>query len=245
MEASTNNIAGHRAKYEHLNTHIPKEDVGPTFVGGGDAALTGYNELETIRNFKKLNGASIIDVGCGIGRLTKYLLHESVGEYLGLDIIPEILQDAINVAKGHHNFNFAIGHDCKLPSADASADVVCGFSLITHLLDEEIFEYFMEARRVLRPNGVAVFSFIDFENPEHRSSFFAHARQHRHGHGDLLKFTTKSILSLFASEAGFSATRFIENGVAGVGVYGRSNLIDGRNAPRDIALGQSVCAMIV
>lgn len=245
MEASTNNVAGHRAKFDHLSGSMPKEEVGPLFVGGGDAVLTGFNELELIRIFKSLKGASIIDIGCGIGRLTKYLLHENVEKYLGLDIIPEILQDAIEVANGQPNFNFAIVENCKLPSADASADVVCGFSLITHLLDEEIFEYFMEARRVLRPNGIAVFSFLDFENDGHLSAFVAHARHHRHGHGDLLKYTTKSILRRLAKCAGFSATRFLENGIADVGVYGRSKLLDGRDAPKQAALGQSVCAMIV
>jgi hypothetical protein len=51
MEASTNNVAGHRAKYELLNASLPKEEVGSVFVGGGDAVLTGYNELELIRKF--------------------------------------------------------------------------------------------------------------------------------------------------------------------------------------------------
>lgn len=244
MEASTNNVAGHRAKYDLLNKSLPKEEVGRTFVGGGDAVLTGFFELETIRNFKQLKGSDIVDVGCGIGRLTKYLLEENVGQYLGIDIIPEILQDAIEVAKGHPNFNFAIGENCKIPAPDASFDVICGFSLITHLLEEEIFEYFLEARRVLRSDGVAVFSFVDFENPHHQTLFFRHARHHRHGHGDLLKFVTKSVLRIFAKEAGFSATTFLENGVADVGGNGRSSLIDGRRAPRQ-TMGQSVCAMFV
>jgi len=245
MEASTNNVAGHRAKYDYLDKSLSKEEVGRTFVGGGDAVLMGFFELETIRNFKQLKGSGIVDVGCGIGRLTKYLLEENVGQYLGIDIIPEILHDAIEAAKGHPNFKFAIGENCKIPTHNDSFDVVCGFSLITHLLEEEIFEYFLEARRVLRSNGVAVFSFLDFENPNHQALFFTHARNHRHGHGDLLKFMTKSVLRIFATEAGFSATSFLENGTADISVNGRSSLIDGRAAPRNLAIGQSVCVMTV
>ena len=34
------------------------------FVGGGDALVTGFNELELIRKYKPLQGASVIDIGC-------------------------------------------------------------------------------------------------------------------------------------------------------------------------------------
>ena len=70
MEASTNNVAGHRAKYETLSATLSKEEIGPMFVGGGDVVITGFNELELIRKYKRLEGASVIDIGCGIGRLT-------------------------------------------------------------------------------------------------------------------------------------------------------------------------------
>ena len=243
MESSTNNLAGHRAKYDHLRSTIAQEDVGPAFVGGGDAHMTGYHELETLRNQKNLKGAYIVDVGCWIGRLTKYLLRENIGEYLGIDIIQEILLDAITAAQGHPEFQFAIGENLKVPRPAKSADIVCGFSLITHLLDEEIFECFMEARRVLRSDGVGVFSFMDFDNPQHRPAFFVHAKNHRHGHGDLLKFNTKQILTIFALEAGFSAVRFIDSGIAPLGASACSTLLDGRAAPKIIQLGQSVCVM--
>lgn len=244
MEASTNNVAGHRAKYETLSASLPKEEVGPLFVGGGDAVLTGFNELELIRKYKRLQGASVIDIGCGIGRLTRYMLQEGLSAYLGLDIIPEILEEAVRSAEGHPQFKFAIVDNCKLQAPDQSADVVCGFSLITHLLDEEIFEYFTEARRVIRTGGLALFSFVDFENPTHLSSFIAHAKQHRHGHGDLLKYTTKSILQLLAKNAGFTSTIFIDEGRTVVGLGARTRLLDGREAPNATNLGQSVCAMI-
>ena len=243
MEASISNLTGHRAKYDRLSASLPQNEVGVAFVGGGDAIMTGYQELEVLRAFKELRGASIIDIGCGIGRLTSYLLEENVTEYLGLDIIPEILAEAIDAARNGQNFKFAIAENCKLPAADAAADIVCGFSLITHLLDEEIFEYFTEARRVLRSDGIAVFSFLDFENTLHRQKFVQHARVHRHGHGDLTRFTTKSFLSLLAKETGFPVTRFIDPGQIAVRDSGRKILLDGRRAPEVARLGQTVCIM--
>lgn len=245
MKALTDNVAGHRAKYDHLRANLPQEEVGPTFVGGGDATWTGFNQVEILRSLKDLDGAAVVDIGCGIGRTTRYLLDENVSTYLGIDVIPEILQGASDLARGRSNFVFVIGADCALPCPDASADIICAFSVITHLLDEEIFDYFLEMRRVIRPNGVAVVSFLDFESPEHRAHFRAHAAHHRQGHGDLTRFTTKAMLQLLALEAGFSATKFIDYGAVDVAPTGRVTLIDGRAAPRTTKLGQSCCIMTV
>jgi SAM-dependent methyltransferase len=236
-------VAGHRAKYEHLAASRSLDDAANEFVGSGNAALTGFTELETLRRFRSLKGASVIDIGCGIGRLSRYMPDEGVSEYLGIDIIPEILQHAIDAMKEHTNFRFAIVEDAKLPINDKSADIVCGFSLITHLLDEVIFEYFLETRRVLRDGGVAVFSFLDFDVPHMREMFLRHARMHRHGQGDLLRFTTRTILNHLANGAGFSATSFHDGMENVVGPSSRTKMIDDTLPPKTATLGQALCVM--
>jgi SAM-dependent methyltransferase len=236
-------VAGHRAKYDLLASHMSPEEAGIQFVGAGDPVLIGFMELEILRRSHALEGASVIDIGCGIGRLAKYLFDENLTEYLGLDIIPEILQSAIDAAGDRPNFKFAIVEEAKLPVAAFSTDIVCGFSLITHLLDEEIFEYFAEAKRVLRPGGVAVFSFMDLDVPHIREQFFEHARVHRTGHGDLLRFTTKPVLKHIADGAGFKTTTFSEGHDAIASSKARTKLIDGRDAPEMFVLGQSICVM--
>jgi len=70
--ALTANVAGHRAKYETLKASMPNEEVG-AFVGGGDPVLVGFLEMQVLRSLKNLTGASVLDIGWGIGRLTKYL----------------------------------------------------------------------------------------------------------------------------------------------------------------------------
>jgi SAM-dependent methyltransferase len=236
-------VAGHRAKFDHLSAHFSPEEAANKFVGGSDPHLTGFRELETLRHFKELRGSSILDIGCGIGRLTKYLLDEEVSNYVGLDIVPEILQHAIDVVRGHPNFSFAIVEEAKLPSQDSIFDIVCGFSLITHLIDEEIFEYFLETRRVLRPGGVAVFSFFDLEETEFREAFFKHARIHRHGHGDLLRFTVPAVLRHLANGAGFTSVSFFSGNEIVTSNAHRKKLLDGREAPDSGYLRQSVCLM--
>jgi SAM-dependent methyltransferase len=58
-----------------------------------------------------------------------------------------------------------------IPETDGVADMVSAFSLFTHLLHEESFAYLAEARRVLKPGGVIVFSFLDFAVEDHWDVF--------------------------------------------------------------------------
>jgi len=241
--AFSDNVAGHRSKYELLKANLPPEEVGKVFVGGSDPLWTGYSEIEMIRRFKDLEGATVVDIGCGIGRLTQHIIHEKVARYLGIDIIPEILQDAINIAEGDERFKFAVGENCTIPMEDGAADVVVAYSVITHLLDEEIYEYFLDARRVLKSGGVAIFSFLDFMYASHVDNFFKHASHHRHGHGDILKYTTKEILSLFADRAGFSGVEFIDGAEQLPTSELASPLVPQDRIPATFAVGQSSCIM--
>lgn len=243
--ASADNVGGHRQKYEHLKANLPADQVGAQFVGGLDPVWVGYMEIEVIRRFAFTNGASIVDLGCGIGRLTQHVLLEPVSKYHGIDIIPEIMQSAEDMARGDDRFSFSIGSECKIPLEDATVDCVVGFSVITHLLDEEVFEYVSEARRVLRKGGVAVFSFLDFNHAPHRNDFFGHAAAHRHGHGDLLKFTTKDVLDHMAKKAGFLSVEF-QDGDQKIPTSGlETELFGGDKIPESFVFGHSLCAMRV
>jgi SAM-dependent methyltransferase len=244
-KAFTDNVAGHRSKYEILAATLPPEEVGISYVGGSDPVLTGYSQLELIRAFVDLHGASVVDIGCGIGRLTRHLIDEKIKDYLGTDVVPEIMKEASNFAAGDLRFKFRIVHDFRIPKKDATATVVVAFSVITHMLDEEAFEYIQEARRVLSLGGVALFSFLDFLDEAHLDSFFLHASHHRYGHGDMLKFTTKDVLERFAKRAGFTRVEFI-SGSTELRVSGSpSKLLDVAEARQTYSMGQSVCAMTV
>jgi hypothetical protein len=100
------NIAGHRAKYELTKAGHPPDQVGLLYVGGGDPILTGYVEIEQIKHFvPNLSGAAVVDIGCGIGRLARHMLYEDIGSYLGTDIIPEIMQEAIDLTSTETDLN--------------------------------------------------------------------------------------------------------------------------------------------
>jgi SAM-dependent methyltransferase len=243
--AQSDNVGGHRMKYENLKAHYPAEDVGRLYVGGLDPLWIGYLELECVKRYRTLADAVVVDIGCGIGRLTRHMLHEPIRAYLGFDIIPEIMQEAVDLAAGDSQFSFRIAENCKIPLADKAADMVIAFSVITHLLDEEAFEYFAEARRVLDAGGVAMFTYFDFMLPGHADQFFGHAAQHRHGHGDLLRFTTKEVLDLFAGRAGFASATFVDAFVEIPTSGAPSALIAAEKLPPSISIAQSMCVLTI
>jgi len=50
----------------------------------------------------------------------------------------------------------------EIPERDDAADMICFFSVFTHLLHEHSFTYLREAARVVRPGGRLVFSFLEY-----------------------------------------------------------------------------------
>jgi len=108
----------------------------------------------------------LIDVGCGSGRLAKPLSTYLTGKYLGIDVVPGLIAFARKlVRRPDWRFELAVG--LTIPEGDQQADMVCFFSVLTHLLHEESFVYLREARRVLKPGGKIVASFLDFRVPTH------------------------------------------------------------------------------
>lgn len=190
-QALSDNVAGHRAKYEHLVKHMDIAEAKNLFVGGGDPVWTGFMELEIIRTARPLKGADIVDVGCGIGRLTQHLVHEPIASYL----------------------------------------------------NEEILEYFQEARRILRHGGTAIFSFLDLANKTQLASFIEHTKVHRQGHGDLLTYTTQETLTILGDAAGFTNISFVDGTeeLFQVSEGVTSPLISRAQIQQTFKIGQSVC----
>jgi len=106
----------------------------------------------------------LIDVGCGAGRVTKALTEYLEGPYLGPDLVPELLKNARQIAH-RGDWRFELVSDIAIPERNAAADMVCFFSVFTHLLHEDSYRYLSEAYRVLKPGGRVVFSFLEFTLP--------------------------------------------------------------------------------
>ncbi len=145
---------------DDLETSQGKTRAMELAVGGHFAAL-GTLELALLRQHGLQPQHDVVDVGCGSGRLAIKLRDVQTGGYLGIDVVPKLVDYARDTAQ-RPDWRFEVGQGLVIPAPDASADYVVFFSVLTHLNQEEAFRYLAEAARVLRPGGRVVFSFLEF-----------------------------------------------------------------------------------
>jgi ubiquinone/menaquinone biosynthesis C-methylase UbiE len=104
------------------------------------------SDLPKIEEFIELNGKTLLEIGCGDGRLTA-LLADKAEAIAAID--PD--ESRIEAARRNiHGVNFLVGSGEELDFADESFDIVLfGYSL--H--HQDCVKALSQAGRVLRPNG--------------------------------------------------------------------------------------------
>jgi len=144
-----------------------------TFKNNGDEFLQHYIRLCDLKPNEQ-----ILDVGCGIGRktvpLTRYL--DENARYEGFDIV----KMGINwcrkrISTKYPNFNFQLADvfnkkynpdgkykasEFKFPFENHSFSFVVLGSVFTHMLTEDMENYFSEISRVLKKDGRCLISFF-------------------------------------------------------------------------------------
>lgn len=142
------------------------------FVGDGDYKGTGLKFREMFIQYGGLKPEhSVLDVGCGIGRMAVPLTGFLKGEYHGFDIVksgPEWCTQ--NVTPRHPNFHFHHADiknsmynpkgtfeasNFKFPFADETFDFVFLTSVFTHMKPRDVENYLSEISRVLKKNAVS------------------------------------------------------------------------------------------
>jgi len=209
---------------------------------GGEFEAIGVLELETLRHFGLHEDAYVIDIGCGSGRLAKPLSAYLKGAYLGIDIVPELVRYARRtVARPDWRFEVATG--LRIPEQDARADLVCFFSVFTHLLHEQTFVYLEEARRVLKPGGTIVFSFLDFTVAGHWRIFESNITDLRMNSHPLNMFMSKDAIGVWAERLGMRVVALIDGDRPFVPLS-RPVAFENGNVMETLGtIGQSVCVL--
>lgn len=103
-----------------------------------------------IRNYIKKDDVILLDIGCGRGKETAINYKDEVNTSYGIDISEAIkLNDTI-----HYPVRADV---CSgIPFVDSTFDMVIAQELIEHLKSHEIF--FKEVSRILKPEGIFIFS---------------------------------------------------------------------------------------
>ena len=234
-------LLGYEQLVKNLLQSLPEDDAAAQAVGG-DFEYFGVLEHALLRGEGLRDGSSILDVGCGSGRLATKLGRYPALRYLGLDVVPELL-DYARRKVGRPDFHFEKVDAPKMPLSAPVLDFCVFFSVFTHILPEESYVYLEEAHRVLKPGGKAVFSFLEHASAASKPVFDANLKwvRERHVAGHLNTFLHRADLRVWAERIGFEVaalhlgeSRFIE--------------VDAECATPAVseglyALGQSVCVL--
>ena len=158
-----------KATYERYVSRLrsvhPEEEAMSLAVGGSFEQF-GNIELALLQHFGLRPNGYLIDVGCGSGRLAKPLTSYLSGHYSGFDVVADLVEHARKIS-GRSDWRFGVVDHIEIPERDSCANMVCFFSVLTHLMHEQSYWYLEEAIRVLKPGGKVVFSFLDFAESVH------------------------------------------------------------------------------
>ena len=220
---------------------LPEDDAAERAVGG-DYEYYGVLEHALLRGEGLRDGSVVLDVGCGSGRLATKLNRYPALRYLGLDVVPALLDYARRKA-GRPDFRFEQVDAPRLPFGDSAADFCVFFSVFTHLLPEESYVYLEETHRALKPGGKAVFSFLEHASAASRPVFEANVAwvRQRHMAGHLNTFLHRADLRFWAERIGFevAAMHLGESRFIAVDAECATPAV----AEGLYALGQSVCVL--
>lgn len=202
---------------------------------GGNWDPIGAVEEGVLRMTGMTPTSNVLDVGCGSGRLAVRLHEQHRGRYLGVDIVQPLVDYASEIAP---RFEFAQTDGLTLPADDASFDIMCFFSVFTHLPFEVVYLLLQEAARVLRPGGRAVASFLEFGIERHWQIFDACvetitvARHHN-------QFMHREDLARLARRAGLVSLSVVGGDEHVVPIDGEYRRDDGEHVVSPARLGQS------
>lgn len=103
----------------------------------------------------------ILEVGCGTGRLVKFLSDKGY-EVKGCDKSPKAVRFAKKINK---NINIIKASATSLPFPDKSFDMLISISMIEHLTKGESVRFLLQAKKVLKPKGYIFLITPNFDSP--------------------------------------------------------------------------------
>jgi ubiquinone/menaquinone biosynthesis C-methylase UbiE len=147
----------------------------------------GRDAVEFMKSLGMIEpGTNLLDVGCGCGRVARYLVDEELEGYLGFDRHPGMIQwceDHITSLKSSFQFEFfdlrsgyvtIDGHcgslepsEFRFPFADNRFESALLASVFTHMPINQIDQYLKELARVVGPGGKLLTSVFLAEDEPH------------------------------------------------------------------------------
>lgn len=227
----------YEALYEaHARVHSAEDSVGGAFDE------VGRLELEVLKREGLKPTDTLVDLGCGAGRLAAHVIpFLKGGRYVGIDISESMLEEAENLVRERVpnppcEVEWAKQTTPDYPLEEASVDIVCAFSVFTHMEHEDNYRYLKEALRIVRPGGMFVFSCLPMDLGLAKTVFLGSAAVSLQTRWEEVRNITTSVdfMSEVARLSGWEVARWRSGEEADIELPGEEGLH---------AMGQSVCVL--
>lgn len=124
---------------------------------------SGRQGAEQIKQLLPDRESAILDFGCGIGRILKYLT--DYRQLYGVDVSSRMLAMARERIPAD-NLDLIHITGCTLPLEDESVDLVYSFWVLQHIDREDVAKLVKEFYRILKPGGLCYLQFPGYGDGE-------------------------------------------------------------------------------
>jgi SAM-dependent methyltransferase len=230
-------VADPERSYERLYESHAQALPSDSSIGDGDFDLVGRVELSVLIQEGLTPSSTLLDLGCGTGRLSVHAIpYLSDGRYIGTDISPTMLRIARERLGdlGHRSsVEWIHQPDETFPAADGTVDMICAFSVLTHMEHEDALRYLRAARRVVRPQGRLVLSCLPIHLAIAKQIFLAAAAVDAEVRWSKVRDVTTSteLMETVAELAGWRPIRWHDGEVPSIQMFDEDRLMP---------LGQSI-----
>jgi len=127
---------------DQISHYLSEVSDGPTKV-----------ELNMLNNLS--NTGTVLDVGCGVGRISLFLAEKGY-KVIGVDVSESLIIKARELSKKKDlDINFIITDGIELPFDDETYDVIIGFKFLCYIPTSQLrHEYLKNLYRILKPGGI-------------------------------------------------------------------------------------------
>lgn len=147
--------------YMNTKTKSHKDVAEFEFKDTGIEDFNSYikNDQLISESLKNLKDKDVLEIGCGIGRITEFLA-KNFKRVSGLDISKEAIKYAERRLSDYNNIDLKICNGSLVPYEDNRFDFVFSYLTLQHLPNlKSLKTYLGEIKRVLKNNGIAKLHF--------------------------------------------------------------------------------------
>ncbi len=155
--------------YEEFTQRETQESLG---VLASDLPSIAFLKFSIMLECGMEPGHSLLDFCCGLDSMTSFALpYLENGHYLGMEISESALErtrrELLSQEIRENNATWLLETDSEFPLLGSnSVDMISAFTVFSHMSEVEVLRYLLGLKRILRPGGKLVTSFLLLEESQ-------------------------------------------------------------------------------